>query len=349
MGKAHWKPDATEERLDSGPLADQAGGEYFAIKLQTLGEDTLVDFNLWLKQGQRVVLYREHDLPFNLEVIDRLRAHNVKELLVSWADREKFCRYVESNLSNILDDRSVAENEKAATIGLAAANLAQDLIAAPDEAKVVRARELCLLMSTYGRDNMRSLAGVVRLNANSGKISAHCVNMAIYSLALAGQLGVGSLSDLADFTLSAYVADLGKQYVPPEILENSEPLDQHGLALVRRHPVQTVEMIGGFLERDSKVAEAILAHHERVDGSGYPRARSGTEIGTMAQVAGIADVFDGLTADRPDRPRRKPYEALQIMTSEMQTGFEDRILKAFVRCLGKLPVVMVRDSTSNHP
>ena len=75
------------------------------------------------------------------------------------------------------------------------------------------------------------------------------------------------------------------------------------------------------------MAKIVLAHHERMDGSGYPEGKKGKEIPIEARIVGAADVFDALTSDRPYRPAYSVEEALEIMEKEEQGSFDPKVLR----------------------
>jgi HD-GYP domain-containing protein (c-di-GMP phosphodiesterase class II) len=78
----------------------------------------------------------------------------------------------------------------------------------------------------------------------------------------------------------------------------------------------------------------ILAHHEHLDGSGYPHKRSQDGIPLFARICAIADAFEALTAERPYRKALAPFSALQVMYQDLSHGFDPELFTAFVKLLG---------------
>ena len=324
------------------PRSETADNGYFAMKLDALRLDSVVDFTLWIRSGESVVLYRQDDLAFDSESIERLRGNKVEELLVSRNDQGKFCRYIESNFIEIMNDSAIEESEKARITHLAATNLAQELIVRPDQANLGRARALFLSTAGHVGDAPEFLGRIISAASTDGQLSSHCINVALYTLALAAHLNVGDRSMLGEYTLAGFLADVGKTHLPARVLQNPQQLGDNDLAVVRQHPIKSVEMVTDHIGDESEVARAILQHHERTDGSGYPNGLTGTEISRMAQVVGIADAFDGIKNDRPDRIKATHFEALKLMTSDMRAEFDAHLLRSFVLCLGSLPVETFR-------
>jgi len=85
------------------------------------------------------------------------------------------------------------------------------------------------------------------------------------------------------------------------------------------------------------VAHCAFQHHERLDGSGYPRGLKGGEIHPYAKIIGVADVFDAITSNRVYRSKKLPSEALSIIEASSGIGFDERIVEAFKRIIVKYP------------
>ena len=104
--------------------------------------------------------------------------------------------------------------------------------------------------------------------------------------------------------------DIGKIKVPDRILVTPDPLTPEDWEIVREHPETGYKMLAGSGQELLELAATIaLTHHERVDGSGYPRGLRGDEIPIEGRIAAVADVFDALTIDRVYQPARPVEEA----------------------------------------
>ncbi|MEV8375788.1 HD-GYP domain-containing protein [Kribbella sp. NPDC056861] len=123
--------------------------------------------------------------------------------------------------------------------------------------------------------------------------------------------------------------DVGKVGVPTSIIRKPGKLDDSEMDAIRLHPARGVELIGNipFLE---EVKSAVLHHHEKYDGSGYPAGLSGTNIPYFARIIGIVDAFDCLTSTRSYRPARSVEETLAILIQDRRTHFDPELVDAFV-------------------
>jgi HD domain len=123
--------------------------------------------------------------------------------------------------------------------------------------------------------------------------------------------------------------DVGKVGVPTSVIRKPGKLDDSEWAAIRLHPARGVELIGDipFLE---EVKSAVLHHHEKYDGTGYPAGLSGRRIPYFARMIGIVDAFDCLTSTRSYRPARSVEETLEILIQDRNTHFDPNLVDAFV-------------------
>jgi HD-GYP domain-containing protein (c-di-GMP phosphodiesterase class II) len=128
--------------------------------------------------------------------------------------------------------------------------------------------------------------------------------------------------------------DVGKVGVPTSIIQKPGRLDDSEMDAIRLHPARGVELIGNipFLE---EVKSAVLHHHEKFDGTGYPAGLSGMNIPYFARIIGIVDAFDCLTSTRSYRPARSVEETLAILEQDKLSHFDPHLVDAFVHVINK--------------
>jgi len=126
--------------------------------------------------------------------------------------------------------------------------------------------------------------------------------------------------------------DVGKVGVPTSIIRKPGRLDDSEMDAIRLHPARGVELIGNipFLE---EVKSAVLHHHEKYDGTGYPAGLAGENIPYFARIIGIVDAFDCLTSTRSYRPARGVEETLEILLQDRYTHFDPNLVDAFVEVI----------------
>jgi putative nucleotidyltransferase with HDIG domain len=135
--------------------------------------------------------------------------------------------------------------------------------------------------------------------------------------------------------------DIGKIATPQAILVKEGPLDENEWEIMRAHPSLGAEMLVD-LPGLAPYAEIVRAHHERIDGKGYPRGLAGDEIPFEARVLAVADAFHSMTSDRPYRAALSYGRALEILAAGRGTQWEPRVIDAMTEI-----VVAARNSSSD--
>jgi hypothetical protein len=152
----------------------------------------------------------------------------------------------------------------------------------------------------------------------------------------ARRLGHGD-GDAADLLLAGLLLDIGKLTVPVTILAKPGPLSGAERAFVRRHVRRGLYLARTGADLPEAVEDAIVGHHERLDGSGYPRGCSGTAIPLAGRMAGIADTYDALTLDRRYAAALPASGALRTVSRGRGRRFDTALLRTFIRALGVFP------------
>ena len=136
-------------------------------------------------------------------------------------------------------------------------------------------------------------------------------------------------SELALLTLGGALHDVGKLGVRDEVLNNPSPLTDDELREVRAHPEIGARMVA--LDRALRAAlPAVLYHHERWDGAGYPSGCSGSAIPLVARILGVVDSYDAMTSDRPYRRARPESRAAEEVDRCAGTQFDPEVAEAFL-------------------
>ncbi|MBU8906584.1 HD-GYP domain-containing protein [Desertibacillus haloalkaliphilus] len=173
-------------------------------------------------------------------------------------------------------------------------------------------------------------------------IFAHSLNVTIYSLGLALEM---KLSDkqLKEIGLGAMLHDVGKMAIPPEILNKPGRLTDEEFDVIKRHPKAGFDLLRNIPNMPLLAAHCAFQHHERLNGSGYPRNLTSSDIHLYAKIIGIADVFDAVTSHRVYRKAMLPHEGLEILYAGAGTQFDKDMLEAFARTVAMYPVGLTVD------
>lgn len=134
----------------------------------------------------------------------------------------------------------------------------------------------------------------------------------------------------------ALLHDMGKLGIPDYILHKPGPLTEEEWVLMRKHPVFAYEMLSPIHYLKPAI-DIPYSHHEKMDGSGYPRGLKGEEIPLAARIFAVADVFDALTSDRPYRPAWSKEKALDYISQETGSHFDPVVVDKFFKLIKEMP------------
>lgn len=165
----------------------------------------------------------------------------------------------------------------------------------------------------------------------------HSVNVAVLSLILGVELGL-SQKQLNELCVGALLHDIGKAFIPKEILDKPDNLTPEEFEIIKQHPSRGYEYIKEDRHLASAIKVIVLQHHERVDGTGYPRNINGDQIHTLAKIVAVADVYDAIISDRPYKKAISPNEAIELIMGSAGRHFDFEIAQTFVRKIIPYPV-----------
>lgn len=163
----------------------------------------------------------------------------------------------------------------------------------------------------------------------------HSVMVSLLSICLARKFGLG-MTDQTVVALAGLLHDIGELYIDPEYLHSNRRLYPHEWRHVVVHPRIGQMLISGLENYPASVAQAVYEHHERFDGSGYPRQVAGSSISATGQVISVAEMISGIFLDK-DKPLQRADLALKIVPGE------------FARELGAVVSVAMQSARGSEP
>ncbi len=156
-------------------------------------------------------------------------------------------------------------------------------------------------------------------------------------MALSGKQIGFEHSLLDELALAGLLMDIGKLSVPIVILAKCQPLTNHERGFVERHVQRGLYMVRSASTISTALEDAVLGHHERLDGSGYPRGLRRTQLPLAARLAGIVDTYDAMLQDRRYALAMAPHDAMRLLNGMCDRKFDTAIVRSFMRALGLYP------------
>ena len=185
--------------------------------------------------------------------------------------------------------------------------------------------------------NSGALLGLIGIKNKDDYTFLHSVSVCTLMIAFGRSLGLAG-EDLRQGGIGGLLHDLGKMKVPDEVLNKPGRLTDAEFELIKRHPGDGHAVLLETPGIEAVPLDITRHHHERLDGSGYPDRLAGDAISTMARMAAIVDVYDAITADRCYHKGMPAAEALRKMWEWSSAHFDQKLLQAFMRCVGIYPV-----------
>lgn len=178
------------------------------------------------------------------------------------------------------------------------------------------------------------LLNLTHMKSYDNYLFSHAVNVSIISILIGEQLGYEK-EELNQLGVAALLHDIGMLKISVETWRKTGTLTPTEYQEVRKHPEYGAELLAGNMS--SEIQAVAAQHHERYDGSGYPRGLKGSQINYKARIVALADVYEACISDRPYRERLTPQEAIKLIVAN-QEGFDPQILKVFLLTMAIYPI-----------
>jgi HD-GYP domain-containing protein (c-di-GMP phosphodiesterase class II) len=312
----------------------EGGSQYFSVSPIMLFPETHGNFRVYLKQGDRFVLYSEQGERFTEEHRKKMYELGVKQVHILAEHRNRFRRYVEDNLGEVLASDFVPMEERAKVFydaslsivkGVFSKRLPKSISEQQYEIVSKLVRNCAAFLSK--EDALRHLGGLIK---HDYKLFRHSVNVFVFSVSLLNTYVVEEL--VQDTGIAAILHDIGKQSVPKEVLRKTAALTAKERSEVEKHPVRGVSMCASA-PVSPDVINGILFHHEKIDGTGYPSGMSGEELPFHVCVLAVTNAYDNLLTGSATGSAMTPFQALKALGDDK--GYDPDVVKRFILMLSE--------------
>ncbi|MCX7796546.1 MAG: GAF domain-containing protein [bacterium] len=296
-----------------------------------LGE-SLVGLSALERRTVKVLNLQDFLMDFNV----RVYSENIKRGLEEFVRGEGFISYYgvplisKGQLLGVLEvfNRSPLEEDKDWEQFLEV--LAKQIAIGIDNARLFRSLEESniRLINAY-EETIEGWAYV--LDLRDRETEGHSQRVADLTVKIAEKLGINS-EELVHIRRGALLHDIGKIAIPDSILLKPDKLTEEEWEIMRKHPIHAFHILSR-IEYLRPAIDIPYCHHERWDGSGYPRGLKGEEIPLSARIFAVADVFDALTSNRPYRKAWKREEAISYIKEQSGKQFDPKVVKVFLELL----------------
>ncbi|WP_027722580.1 HD-GYP domain-containing protein [Maridesulfovibrio zosterae] len=192
------------------------------------------------------------------------------------------------------------------------------------------------LLDSIERNNSVT-ASLTVLARTDRYLFTHSLNTAILSAILGRHMGL-CREEIKELSISAILMNAGQVWMNEDLFKKNGKLSINEFAKIKKHPQSGFEYLTDQKEIPENILKAVIQHHEKYDGSGYPHGLSGNNISKYARILSICDSYDAMTSDRPYREALTPNMAIKHLYTMTDTSFHPRYLENFIKCIGIYPV-----------
>lgn len=282
------------------------------------------------KQIQKLIDYGIREI-----LIDEVRglpsSMLIKEIEQPEKDFSQNYEFVAEKLKEVVADKTMKPEKRAEAIHLHTADMMKNMWENPTGEKIAQFK--------------KSICGIVDLILSNDSTSSHLLNITSYNYdTFIHSVNVGVLSislakvvfekedkhDMHALGAGFFLHDLGKIRIAEAIINKPGKLTEEEMTIMRRHPGMGFNLLLETKQISDESRLIVLQHHERYNGTGYPKRLRGEDIHIYGRICSVADVFDALVSKRPYKAQLNPFESLQLMKDEMLDHFHKEIFEKFV-------------------
>ncbi len=202
---------------------------------------------------------------------------------------------------------------------------------------VAQARPLVKEINASVLRNPGALLSLCRIKAADTYTFQHSVSICALLVSFSHALGMDEAT-VHEAGLGGLLHDLGKMKIPPEVLNKPGRLTEEEFTLMKTHATLSRDLLSAVPGISAMVIQIASEHHEKMDGSGYPRGIFGAEISQSGRMAAIVDVYDALTSNRVYHKGMEPSEVLKKLLEWSGSHLDGELVQQFIRTLGIYPV-----------
>lgn len=267
--------------------------------------------------------------------IDEIKGISVDAIIAEIEEPEKDftndINNITEQLKDVLSDKKAKPEKKAQIIQDHSVDMMKCLWRNPSKEKIADFKKgVVPVVDTVLADDATN-RHLLKLTSYDYDTYIHSVNVGVLALSLAKELfKKEDKHDMHALGAGFFLHDLGKVNIDDAIINKPGKLTEEEMTIIRRHPGMGFRLLHDTKQITEESRLIVLQHHERYNGSGYPKKLRGDEIHIYGRICSVADVFDALVSKRPYKTQKTPFDALKIMKDEMLDHFHKDVFQAFV-------------------
>lgn len=299
---------------------------FFEVRLISVATNAPLLFDLYLVINSKPILFRKMGDTITEERVRGLVRYGGEKFLVPEDQRTVYLR----SLKEKIRDPDTSTETKGKLIKESAFIHVNDLFTKQDiKPAITEVKSLVEEMVLFVSTDVEAITSLMRLSVHDYYTYNHCVDVAVYSIALAKKVYGEDKELLLLAGLGGLLHDIGKRKINEGVINKITALTEQEWAEMKNHPVYGRDFLKDIPFVPQEAKDAVYEHHENFDGTGYPQKIKEENISKLARIVTIADVFDALTTKRSYHKAVGPVEALNTMYSMQPGKFDPMIFKSF--------------------
>ncbi|MEE9913862.1 MAG: DUF3391 domain-containing protein [Deltaproteobacteria bacterium] len=234
-------------------------------------------------------------------------------------------------LKDVLSDRKLKPEKRAEAIQIHSVSMMKNLWQNPTGEKIADFKKGVVSVVDVILSDDATNSQLLKITSYDYNTYIHSVNVGVLALSLAKVLfKKENKHDMHALGSGFFLHDLGKVNIDEAIINKPAKLTVEEMAIMRRHPSLGFKLLHETKQISEESRLIVLQHHERHNGTGYPKQLRGEEIHIYGRICSVADVFDALVSKRPYKAQLNLFQALTLMKEEMLDHFQKDVFEKFV-------------------
>ncbi len=304
---------------------------FIPLPLRHVSALVMEKIKIYLLTGNKYNLYKNTGLGFNWTDRDRLLETGIEFVYILDKDFVKHSAELEDSIDDTIQDKKIALQTRVKILYEYTVAFASSVLSKPINNDTLDSilKHTRKIIGTLGLevDAMKHLINATNHKDNS--IAVHMANNCTLLMCFALKAGLTEKRTLATVGAGAMLQDIGKTLLPPELLACTDKLEESQREIFENHVKLSLEQLAQIDNLDEEIMDIVSCHHERYDGSGYPKKLQGDRIPLMGQAAGLVECFEAMISARPYR--KQPMTVKQAI-HEIDVNMKDKFDKDLLQC-----------------
>ncbi|MBT6718428.1 MAG: HD domain-containing protein [Nitrospina sp.] len=308
--------------------------QYRKIDIESLSSTGDQKFNLFVKSNDDFVKFAGTEPAHQEKVRKLLKAGELTEdLYIDVLEQEEYYKQITGSLASVASDEALTPHLRAEKIYNVSLSVMKEFFENSSSRKILNsADDIMGAMQTCLEVTNQGFALLAKTMVKNYPAYIHSINVGLYCLSYAGKMKMAQ-EETKILAIGGLFHDLGLTAISDETLYKKGKLDMDEIQWMRSHTEEGIAIIKDLKHYNEEVVKMAAQHHESFDGKGYPYALASDKISYFSRVCKVADVYESLTSPVVYRKAMKPLDALTIMTRDMKSMFDPKVLRNFITLL----------------